>query len=148
MKQYNENTEKDRFLLLGTLHGGLEDCTNNLDLPTIFTRIDHYSILSFVWKIVFDQEIKESSKEECQSFNQIQSFATVSNLFKVGAKGNHFTAAVKLKLKKRNAAIIAVVTVIIVVSIVALCVKNNLLLRKKRLVDRLFLHSLISFLNH
>ena len=141
MKKYNEATKNDQFLLLGTLHGGLEDCTNNLDLPTIFTRIDHHSILSFVWKIVFDQDIKESSKEECQSSNQIQSFATVSNLFKVGAKGNHLTAAIKVKLKKRNAAIIAVVTVIIVVSIVALCVKNNLLLRKKRSVKGLLLHS-------
>ena len=54
-------TKEDRFLLIGILHGAFAECSN--ELPAIFTRIDHYSILKFIRKIVFDEDIGEGTKK-------------------------------------------------------------------------------------
>merc|ERR1712080_113272 len=47
--------DEDRFILAGTLHGGFEECSHKW--PTIYTRIDDYSILKFIKKVVFNEDI-------------------------------------------------------------------------------------------
>ena len=54
---------QDQYVLVGTLHGSYVDCSNQW--PTIFTRIDEFSILQFIRKIVFNESlIADSGKFE------------------------------------------------------------------------------------
>ena len=46
---------QDQYVLVGTLHGSFVDCSNKY--PTIFTRIDEFSILQFIRKIVFNESL-------------------------------------------------------------------------------------------
>ena len=48
--------EEQRFILLGTLHGGFRDCVN--DFPNIYTRVDRYEILKFVRNKVFNEDLE------------------------------------------------------------------------------------------
>ena len=52
---------QDRYILVGTLHGSFQDCTN--DWPTIYTRIDEFSILQFIRKVVFNEIITDSGTQ-------------------------------------------------------------------------------------
>ena len=51
---------QDRYILVGTLHGSFVDCSNSW--PAIYTRIDEFSILQFIRKIVFNETITNSGK--------------------------------------------------------------------------------------
>ena len=62
VKQENE----ERYMLAGILHGSFKYCSS--DWPTIYTRIDEPSILAFVRKIVFNEDIVSSSKRTVLSF--------------------------------------------------------------------------------
>ena len=53
---------QDRYVLVGTLHGSYVDCSNQW--PTLYTRIDDYSILQFLRKIIFNETIPDSGKFE------------------------------------------------------------------------------------
>ena len=53
---------QDRYVLVGTLHGSYVDCSNQW--PTIYTRIDDFSVLQFLRKIVFNETIADSGKFE------------------------------------------------------------------------------------
>ena len=46
---------QDRYILVGILHGSFVECSNHW--PTIYTRVDKYSILKFVRRIVFKETI-------------------------------------------------------------------------------------------
>ena len=51
---------EDRYVLVGTLHGSYVDCSNLW--PTIYSRIDDYSILQFLRKVIFNETIADSGK--------------------------------------------------------------------------------------
>ena len=51
---------QDRYVLVGTLHGSYVDCSNQW--PTLYTRIDDFSVLQFLRKIVFNETIADSGK--------------------------------------------------------------------------------------
>ena len=53
---------QDRYVLVGTLHGSYVDCSNQW--PTLYTRIDDYSILQFLRKIIFNETIPDSGTFE------------------------------------------------------------------------------------
>ena len=53
---------QDRYVLVGTLHGSYVDCSNQW--PTLYTRIDDYSILQFLRKIFSNETIPDSGKFE------------------------------------------------------------------------------------
>ena len=125
-------TDEDRLLVVGTLHGGLErGCSNNFDLPTIFTRIDSDSILKFIRKIVFNQEV-EKVEGNCQSTTLSIYKKEPSNIVDGSFDGEHVKFNIKGKLKKRNAIIIVVIVVLIFAGIAGLCIRNQCLLKKKR----------------
>ena len=51
---------KDRYILVGTLHGSFVECSNQW--PTLYTRVDNYLILQFIRRIVFNETITDSGK--------------------------------------------------------------------------------------
>ena len=46
--------KKDRFFLIGIVHGGFFDCSNIL--PGIFVQVDEISILNFLRKEIFGHD--------------------------------------------------------------------------------------------
>merc|ERR1712051_850153 len=73
---------QDRYILVGTLHGSFQDCTN--DWPTIYTRIDEFSILQFIRKVVFNEIITDSGTTTIQgSYDKCPTELEIGNAFAI-----------------------------------------------------------------
>ena len=130
VEEYKKGTNEGRFLLIGSLHGAFDDdCSNGLDLPTIFTRIDQHTILKFIRKVVFNEEISEDQSTWIESsYTVVCDTSDKSNRFDI--RCGHVLGAFKLKI--RNAIIMCVVALILFLLIIGLCCKNQCLEKKKR----------------
>ena len=63
------DSEEERHLLVGTIHGAFSNCKKYL--PGIFVEVDDYSVLKFLQAEVFGSGLYNKELKFCQCYHEI-----------------------------------------------------------------------------